>query len=228
MQPYLLPYIGYYQLLACVDRFVVFDDVNFISRGWINRNRILLNGQPYLFTLPLAGASQNRLICEIELHESTARWREKFMRTVRQAYGAAPQYAAVAPVLERVLWASERGLSAYLCRSLREVSGYLDLGCEIVESSRCYGNAQLKGQQRILDICRQEAAGCYVNLPGGAALYSPEAFAEQQIELRFLQPREQAYSQGGPDHIPWLSIIDVLMFNSVSEVRRLLNEFTLH
>src|SRR5512140_19777 len=99
MQPYFLPYIGYFQLMAAVDKFVVFDDVNYINRGWINRNRLLLNGGAHTFTVPLRGASQNKLICDIELAEDDG-WRDKLLRTISQSYAKTPCYAEVAPLME--------------------------------------------------------------------------------------------------------------------------------
>lgn len=223
MQPYLLPYIGYFQLMAAVDRFVLFDDVHYIQRGWINRNRILLDGQPHRFTLPLRGASQNRLICEIERIDDPA-WATRLLRTLHQAYARAPQYAAVLPLLERVLGNPALPLADYLRHGLEAVHAYLGLRCELVPSSRAYGNAELKGQQRILDICRQEGAQVYVNAIGGTALYDPAAFESRGVALRFLRPRPTHYAQWGEPHLPWLSIVDALMFNSPAELRAMLAE----
>ncbi len=226
MQPYLLPYIGYFQLMAAVDRFVLFDDVNYIQRGWINRNRILLDGRPHRFTLPLRGASQNRRICEIERMDDPS-WAPRLLRIIHQAYGRAPYYAAVAPLLERILGNPAVLLADYLRHSLEAVHNHLGLGCELVPSSRVYGNAALRGQDRILDICLQEGAEFYINAIGGAALYDCDAFGAQGVSLRFLRSHQTNYPQWGDAHLPWLSIIDALMFNSISELRRLLCEHDL-
>ncbi|TAN78061.1 MAG: hypothetical protein EPN14_06860, partial [Gallionella sp.] len=147
MQPYFLPYIGYFQLMAAADKFVVFDDVNFIKRGWVNRNRLLLDGAAHLFTVPLRGASQNRLICETELADGRG-WREKLLRTVRQAYGRAPCYARASALLEGMLDYPSTRLDGFLLNSLREVVRYLSLEVEIECTSRVYRNAHLKGQER--------------------------------------------------------------------------------
>ncbi|HEU0283312.1 MAG TPA: WbqC family protein [Gallionella sp.] len=226
MQPYFLPYIGYFQLMAAVERFVVFDDVNYINRGWINRNRLLLNGQAHTFTVPLRGASQNKLICDIELADDDD-WRDKLLRTVRQAYVKAPCYADVSVLMERIIRHPVRRLDEFLLNSLREIAGYLELPTEIVGSSRTYGNAQLRGQERILDICRQEGAQRYINAIGGEALYERARFNEQGVELKFLRSRPLSYAQGGSEFVPWLSILDVLMFNPRPEARRLLGEMDL-
>ena len=226
MQPYLLPYLGYFQLMSAVDCFVLFDDVHYIQRGWINRNRILLRGEPYRFTLPLRGASQNKLICEIERVDDP-QWVQQFLRTLHQAYGRAPYYASVAPLIERVLAHPALHLDEYLRQSLQVLQGHLGLRCELVVSSSCYGNAHLKGQARILDICRQESAKVYVNAIGGQSLYDAAAFAAGGMTLQFLHSLPVSYEQGAGVHVPWLSIVDVLMFNSPAEVRDLLASFEL-
>jgi hypothetical protein len=223
MQPYFLPYLGYFQLMAAVDKFVVFDDVNFINRGWINRNRLLLNGAAHTFTAPLRGASQNRLICEIELVDEPV-WREKLLRTISQAYGNAPYYAQVFSLLESIVLYPSVRLDEFLLNSLREILRYLSLSVEIVGTSRIYKNAAFKGQERILDICRQEGAGTYVNSIGGMDLYDRHQFSEQGVRLQFLQSRPIIYAQGQGEHVPGLSILDVLMFNQPDVARQLLAE----
>ncbi|WP_333874565.1 WbqC family protein [Methylobacter sp.] len=223
MQPYFLPYIGYFQLMAAVDKFVVFDDVNFINRGWVNRNRLLLNGAAHTFTVPLRGASQNKLICDIELVDEQG-WRDKLMRTIRQAYVHAPCYAQVVALTEHIVNYPSIRLDEFLLNSLREVSDYLMLEAEIVGTSRIYQNTHLKGQDRILDICRQERADTYVNPIGGVDLYDRAVFLKQGIPLKFLRPGLISYSQGKSEHVPWLSILDVLMFNEPDAIRQLLGE----
>lgn len=226
MQPYFLPYIGYFQLMAAVDKFVVFDDVNFINRGWINRNRLLLNGGAHTFTVPLRGASQNRLICEIELDDDPG-WREKLLRTIRQAYGRAPCYVQVSALLKDLINYPSIRLDEFLLNSLREIVRYLSLEVEIVGTSRIYENAHLKGQERIFDICRQERASVYINPIGGVDLYDRASFSERELSLNFLRSRPVSYSQGKGEHVAWLSIMDVLMFNEPTAVRRLLTEMDL-
>ncbi len=221
MQPYFLPYIGYFQLMAAVDTFVLFDDVCYINRGWVNRNRILLNGAAHMFTVPLRGASQNRLICEIEIAEPLL-WREKMLRMFHQAYARAPQYSVVMPMVERIFRFPSLKLAEFLRNSLQEVALALGLPVRVVESSRIYQNDRLKGQDRILDICAREHADTYINLPGGADLYDAGEFARRGLCLQFLQPRPLTYRQDRADHVPWLSIVDVMMFNSAAAVQEAL------
>lgn len=227
MQPYFMPYLGYFQLMAAVDLWVVLDDVNFISRGWINRNRILLRGQSHLITVPLQKASQNRRICDIELALGK-QWRERLWRTVAQAYARAPFRRSTMDLVQEILFFNASKLDEFLLFSLRRIACHLGLSTEIRISSRCYENAVLKAQDRIVDICARESAKVYVNAIGGCSLYAPDAFARQGVALRFLRPTLAPYPQVGVcDSIDGLSIVDVLMHNDIDRVREMLTSATL-
>lgn len=226
MQPYLFPYLGYFQLIRAVDRFVVYDDVAFINRGWINRNKILVGGQENLFTVPLRDASQNRLIHEIEV-EGNPKWREKLLRTIEQSYKKAPHFAPVFALVSEVLRGPETRIGDLATSSLRRVSAYLDLETEFVESSRGYGNEHLRAQDRILDICQREGADHYINTSSGEALYDRAEFARNGIRLTFIRSKAVEYPQFGGEFVPWLSILDVLFFNSPEQVRNLLDAYEL-
>jgi hypothetical protein len=222
MQPYFLPHIGYFQLIDSVDKFLLYNDVNYINRGWINRNRLLVNGKEHLFTIPLSRASQNKLIYEIELADDT--WKAKLLRKVEQSYSKAPQYREVYSLLLRVLNASTQKLDDFIYNSIEIVSEFLSLKSTLGRTSDQYGNCDLKGAERILDICRQEKAKTYVNAVGGMSLYSRDMFAQHGVELLFLQPLSIKYPQWGQDFVPGLSIVDTLMFNDKNTVKRLLKE----
>jgi hypothetical protein len=157
MQPYFLPYIGYWQLIAAVDRFVVLDDVAFIHRGWIHRNRILVNGTPHLFTLPVSGASQNRLICEMERTDADV-WHLNFRKTLRQSYGRAAHFDETMNLQETLLANPEPNLSRSILESMRAIASHLGINTELVSACGRYSNHQLKGQERAIDICRREGA----------------------------------------------------------------------
>lgn len=221
MQPYLFPYVGYFQLVAAVDRFVFFDDVNFISRGWINRNRLSLSGNVSWFTLPVSGASQNLKINELHV-QSDGAWRRKLLASVRQSYGKAPCFDPAYALLADIVLSEEKSLSVLARESVIAVARYLGLGTEFVVSTGRYGNEDLRGADRVLDICRQEGAAEYHNLPGGMALYSTEEFSAAGVELHFMQPRLVEYRQLEEPFKPGLSMLDVLMFNDrVSSLRLL-------
>lgn len=226
MQPYFLPYVGYFSLMKAVDRFVVYDDVAFINRGWVNRNQILVGGKAHLFTIPLREASQNKKIRQIALDEST-RWREKLLRTVEQSYKKAPQFTPAYALLAQVLQTPAGTIADLALNGLRAVNEYLGLHTELVPTSTVYENDHLKAQDRILDICRREGASRYINPVGGMELYDKATFAEAGIELFFIHSEKVEYPQFGGEFVPWLSILDVLMFNSPAQVHALLDRYAL-
>jgi hypothetical protein len=218
MQPYFLPYLGYFQLMAAVDKFVIYDDVAFIKRGWINRNRILVRDREHLLSLPLRRASQNRLINEISL-DSDLRWRKKLLDTIRHAYRRAPQFTDVFPLVRGILECAEENLAQYLHHSLCTVKDYLAIQCRLIPTSAIYDNRGLKGEARILDICGREKATEYFNPSGGTELYDRETFRACGVALHFLEAGTPEYPQFGDVYRPRLSIIDVLMFNPLEKVK---------
>jgi len=226
MQPYLFPYIGYFQLMHAVDRFIILDDVNYIRGGWINRNRILVNDAASLFTVPLRHASQNARINDLQIADQ-GDWPAKLLKKISLAYARAPNFDAVYPVVERIVLHPVRALAAYITNSLRELHAHLQLPGKLLVASEAHPNPGLKGEQRILDLCRRESAGLYVNPMGGGALYSASRFAAAGVTLRFLQPRLVPYRQLGGGFVPGLSMIDVLMFNAPAEVATRLAEYDL-
>lgn len=229
MQPYFLPYLGYFQLMAAVDNFILLDDVSFIKRGWINRNRLLLNGSAHTFTIPLQGASQNKLICETKV-SIDGKWKTSLAKTISHAYSKAPYFRTVEPLIMGILAKDDERLDEFIFNSLLTVTQYIGLNTEIVRTTRNYDCGELAGQERILQICLQESAQQYVNAIGGRDLYDPQRFKQQKIKLRFLQPELKHYDQGGPPgtpFVPGLSILDVLMFNSPSTIREMLSDFEL-
>ena len=224
MQPYFFPYLGYFQLMASVDTFVFYDDVNFIKRGWINRNRINLNGMPYMVTIPLQNASQNKLICEIDIIQKT-NWRFKTLKTLQHAYAKTSQFDRIFPLLEKIINHPANNLSDYLYHSLKALHEFLGLQTRLISTSRIYGNNTLKAQSRIIDICKRENADCFVNTIGGFNLYGHEDFIAQGLNLEFLRPVLPCYKTGSLPFVPALSIVDVMMHNSADAIQDLLHKW---
>jgi hypothetical protein len=225
MQPYLFPYIGYFQLIHAVDRFVVYDDVAFIKQGWINRNRILIGGAPSFFTVPVKHASsftpiRDTLIDDDRQHE---RWVERVLKSFDNAYRRAPEFGGVFPMLEAVFARETTRIGDLAVASLKAVAKLLDIRTSFVDSSTMYGNAHLKGEERVLAICRSEGASEYVNVQGGRELYSCQRFEAEGLRLAFIEPRPLEYRQFGGPFVPSLSIVDVLMFNPPEKVRQYLD-----
>jgi len=219
MQPYIFPYIGYFQLIHATDVFVFYDDVNYINKGWINRNRILLNGKEHLFTLPCKEASQSKLIMDIEVLED-AKAINKLLATMQAAYRKAPNFNEVYPMAERVLNEGQGAkLSEVAAGSVKAVCEYIGLSRTFKTSSECYDNRELKKADRLIDICHREGIKKYVIPSGGQEIYTKEYYGEQGISLSFLVPGRRDYMQFDNSFVPWLSILDVLMFNSKEEIR---------
>lgn len=218
MQPYFFPYVGYFQLIAAVDVFVVYDNIKYTKKGWINRNRMLENGHDAMFSLPLKSGSDALDVREREL---AADFRpEKLLARFAGAYQRAPGFKDTLPLLESVLSFPGRNLFAYLHHALVRTCAHLGLDTRISVSSEIAVDHALKAQEKVLAICRALGAQTYVNAIGGQELYTCEAFGAHGVELRFLRSRPLEYPQFGAPFVPWLSIVDVLMFNPVDTVRR--------
>lgn len=226
MQPYLFPYMGYFQLINAVDKFVLFDDVNYINRGWINRNRILVQGKAHLFTLPLKKAGQNNKINEIYITEKD-KWSKRFLRTVETTYRKAPFFEDMFETLRRSLNCSRELLGEFVRHTLSTMCAYLEIDTAIIKTSAVYGNQDLKGQDRIVDICAKEGASEYVNAAGGQELYNRDAFDNKGISLKFIRTGDISYSQFNGEFVPGLSIIDVMMFNGKEQTRKMLQNYAL-
>jgi hypothetical protein len=212
MQPYLFPYIGYFQLVAAVDRFLFLDDCNFIKQGWINRNRLEISGRVTYFTVPLSGASSNRRISEIAVAGSGI-WRQKLLRTISQSYSGAPYLRAVLGLVEEVI-CQPGGQIADIARASVELTArMIGLSPRFGLTSEEHAGVLGAGIDRVLDICVAEGARAYVNLPGGRQMYSPDRFLERGLSLEFIEPNLAPYPRGGRPFIGSLSILDVLLFN---------------
>ncbi|KZE81048.1 hypothetical protein AV926_09770 [Myroides marinus] len=228
MQPYFLPYIGYFQLIKAVDKFVFYDDVNYIKQGWINRNNILLQGKASLFTIPLEKASSFTKINNVKLHPILFdNWKVKFLRSIEQNYRKAPYFSDVYQLIRSILEVNSDRIGVLAKDSVITVSKYLQLETEFVYSSDFYMNNELSGKFRVISICAKENALVYINPIGGQELYNKEDFLSQGLDLYFIQSKKQIYQQFKEEFVPWLSIIDILMFNSVEEIQLMLDEYNL-
>ena len=221
VQPYLFPYLGYYQLAVSVDRWVFFDDVMYIKRGYINRNYILLNGAAHRFSVPIREQSNLRAINEhyviLPFH--------KILKAIAQAYAKAPYFSHVFPMVASVLDGRETNIARIAGASLHAVLDYLGIGIQDSWSSAFSGHQHLKAQDRVLAICMTMGASEYVNPIGGVELYDEETFAARGIRLLFHRMRPVSYRQGDFPFVPNLSMIDVLMHNHPDRVTTLLREY---
>lgn len=217
MQPYFFPYIGYFQLIAAVDQFVVYDNIKYTKKGWINRNRFLQNGKDAMFSLSLKKDSDYLDVCEREL--ATDFDRERLLNQLRGAYRRAPHFDQTFPLIEQVVRYPEPNLFLFLHNGIVQVCAHLGITTKIIVSSEVDIDHQLRAQDKVLALCGALDATAYVNTIGGVGLYSKKTFQEKEIELQFIQSKPFDYVQFDDAFVPWLSIIDVLMFNTLDAIK---------
>lgn len=226
MQPYFMPYIGYWQLMNYVDKYVIFDDVNYINRGWIDRNRILINKNVQYIGLPVVGKSQNKLINEISVSDDKKSI-DKVIKTVELNYKKAKYYNDFFPIFHSIMTNNEKNLAFFLRDSILQIANYLDMNTEFILSSEIKKDNSLKGQDKILQICKILNGTEYINAIGGQDLYLRELFNRNGEKLSFIKTNDIAYNQLSDEFKPFLSIIDVLMNCSKDETKSFLDNFEL-
>ncbi len=228
MQPYFLPYLGYFQLINAVDKFIFFDDIGFIKQGWIHRNNILLNRKRHRFTLPIQNISSFTSIQTTLISEKPLFWNQKLSSTFRHAYGKAPFFDVVFPLVENILrGAKNRTIADVAIDSIQMVLTYLGIEKTLLRSAERYDNSLMKLSERVVDICQKEGASGYINAIGGLHFFDTEYFEKSLIKLQFLKPNLRQYTQNTPEFIAGLSILDVLMYNEPSTVKAMLKDYTL-
>jgi len=228
MQPYLFPYIGYFQLIDAVDDFVFYDDVTFTRKGWINRNRILCNGQEHLFTIPVINKSFNIEIKDTSC-EITEKWRDKFLKKIEHNYKKCIHYPETMSIILDVIEPGVKLTSELSTQSIKSVCEYLKIEKVFLKSSEFSPETKGIGKvERLCEITKKLKSYQYLNSIGGQKLYQKKTFRENGVELLFLSTNEITYKQTGiKSHIPNLSIIDVLMNNDIPSAVNLIKEYRL-
>jgi len=227
MQPYFFPYIGYFQLINAVDEFVIYDNIEYTKKGWINRNRILVNNVDKYISLPLKKDSDFLHVKERCLAESWAKENKLLLNRIKESYKKAPYFDLAFQLVESCLNLSDMNLFDFIFRTLIMTNEYLEIKTNIVVSSNIDIDHGLKGEEKVIAICKNRKATKYYNAIGGMQLYSKENFYKEKIELQFLKTNDIRYRQFSQGFVPLLSIIDVMMFNSKEEINGFLKEFTL-
>lgn len=226
MQPYFCPYVAYFQLISSVDVFVIYDNIKYTKKGWINRNRILQDGSDKLISLPLKTASDYLDVVDRELADNFDA--KKLLNQIRAAYLHAPYFKQIYPLLESIAHYPERNLFEFLYHSVVKICSHLHISTKIIKSSSLDIDHSLKNQDKVLAICQSLGATHYMNAIGGQDLYFKADFLSCNIALHFIQSELREYQQFGAKFVPWLSIIDLMMFNSDDEISDYLkNGYTL-
>ncbi|RDU64872.1 hypothetical protein CQA44_03495 [Helicobacter sp. MIT 14-3879] len=225
MQPYFLPYIGYFQLISVVDTFVVYDNIQYSKKAWINRNRFLQNNIDVLFSLPLKKDSDflnidNRFLS----NEFSA---DKILSRIHFAYKKSPNYNILMPLLESIMTYPRDNLFDFVYHSILRICSFLQISTNIIISSTINIEHNLKATQKVIAICKTLNAKVYINSSGGVELYSSDEFSNEGIELLFLKPKDVIYKQFSDEFMPNLSIIDVIAFNDINSIKSMLKNYIL-
>lgn len=223
MQPYIFPYIGYFQLINAVDCFVIYDNIQYTKKGWINRNRILSNGKDEYFTVPLLKDSDFLNVIDRHLSNDWHKEKGKLLNKIKENYRKAPYFNDVIKLIEDCFNYSSSNLFDFIFNALNITLNYLSIKTQIIISSTLPINHSLKAEEKVIAICKQLQATTYINPIGGTELYSKEFFLKESINLQFIKANNIQYKQFSNEFIPFLSIIDVMMFNSKSAITNYLN-----
>lgn len=227
MQPYFLPYLGYWQLLVASDVFVLYDNIQFTKKGWFHRNNILMNGEKKLFTLPLKQGSDYLHVVERVLAEDAKSAIDKVLAQIKQSYRKAPYFDTAYPVIEQCFRYQQSNLFYFTEHSILLLCQYLDIQRTIVRSSDIAIDHSLRSEDKVIALCQALGAKRYINAIGGLELYNKASFQQAGLELCFLKSHLPRYPQFGADFVPYLSVIDLMMFNSQLQLQQLLADYSL-
>lgn len=228
MQPYFLPYIGYFQLMKGVDKFVVYDNIKFTKKGWINRNRILQNGNDSILSLPIKKDSDYYNVNQRYLADGYKIEREKLKRKICGAYAKAPYFQLTFSIIEKILDYEDNNLFNYIFNSIEKLNSYLNINVDLIKSSSLNINIEeFKGASKVVAICKALGADTYINPIGGLDLYDKSTFKKEGISLLFIKPGDIKYAQFNYKFVPNLSIIDILMFNDIQKIDYMLQDYEL-
>ncbi|WP_027961064.1 WbqC family protein [Halomonas halodenitrificans] len=224
MQPYLFPYIGYFQLIYASDLFFIYDDVSFIKQGYINRNNILTANGTTRFTVSVPGASSNKLISDLEFSADVS----KFLKSLEQSYSKADYFAVIFPMVCDILENDDRSIAKVCQKSYQAIFSYLGIEKQFKKTSELDYDRSASARDRLIALCHKFGADCYINAPGGRSLYAKTDFSEQGVDLKFIDSLPVEYQQSNREFVPNLSIIDVLMNCSPDEVVNLMKQYELN
>jgi len=227
MQPYFLPYMGYFHLLNSVDEFVIYDNIQYTKKGWINRNRILVNGKDKLISLPLKKGSDYLNVIDRKLSDNWDGERSKLLNLIKSSYKRSPQYSIVFPIIEKCIQFPDNNLFNFILNSLTQLNLFLEIDTKVTISSTINIDHTLKSKDKVIAICKNLDATTYINAIGGQELYNVEDFKNHKLDLKFIKSSLLNYKQYKNEFIPWLSILDILFFNEKQDIIKHLNEYTL-
>ena len=227
MQPYFIPYVGYFQLINLVDQFVIYDNIQYTKKGWIKRNRILLNNKVKTISLPLKKDSDFLDIKERQLASNWGIEKKKILNTIKSAYRKSPYFEEGCRLVNSILDVSNNNLFDYLFETIKIINNYLQISTPIVKSSDIKIDHCLRSSFKIIEICKKTNSKTYINSIGGLNLYDKKEFKKQKIELKFIKTLNFKYNQISNDFHENLSIIDIIMNCSNEEIKNILLSYKL-
>lgn len=249
MQPYFFPYIGYFQAIHAVDKYILYENITYIKDAWMNRNRILQkNGSPFFLTIPIRHKSSNKLIKEIAI-DNTRDWRKRLLQSIYLNYKGSMFFEEIYSLLEFAINNPFENLYQYNASVILCIARFLNIDTEIVFKNNNYLDIESrleavnqknynglsflelthpeKKVARVIAICKNEKADCFINAIGGISLYSKTEFIKYGIDLKFVNSKQITYNQFSHEFFPNLSIIDVLMHNGKEKTKEILCEYEL-
>jgi hypothetical protein len=225
-QPYFFPYIGYFQAVNAVDAFCFFDDVNFIKKGFIHRNSLLVNKTPFQFSVPLLNASQNRLIIDTKLAEAYPAWKKSFFELLRHNYGKSPRFNGVMELIQEALVGDT--ISSIAEKSVVHTAEYLGLAVKFSRSSSYDYDRGRSAQEKVIQLANLHHASEVLNPIGGRALYNPADFEQNGLVIRFFEMNEPSLNKQFGDGLAKLSILHWLFNFDADTIKQALLEVQIH
>ena len=232
MQPYLFPYVGYFSLIKYTDKWIVFDTVQYIEKGWMNRNQIIHPTKPEAtyFIVPLKKHPRETLIKDVEINQN-----ENYIERINGQFSAAykkrraPYYSEVMEIINSCFSKEKKSLSQLNICSLHSVCKYLGIpfNYDIFSKMNLDINPVHDAGEWALNISKALHAKEYVNPPGGVDIFDRKKFDDANIALNFLKINFTPYDQKKANFIEGLSILDLMMFNSPEKINEMLDNYIL-
>lgn len=241
MQPYFFPYIGYFQLIHAVDKILLYENLDYMPKSWMTRNRILQkNGEPFYFHISVNNKSHNRKISEVQIVEDT-HWKKKLLKSLYANYSYRNHFKNIFPVIEQIVNFQSNNLHEFIAHSIKTIAQLLDIKTEIVSNNSKYlsienyltekyrsgVNIDHRKIDRLLLIAKEEKATTFINAIGGVQLYSKEELAKNNLELFFVKTGDLVYQQFSKTFYPNLSILDVLFNCGIDQTKQWIENYEL-
>lgn len=226
-QPYFFPYLGYFSLIDNVDEFILFDTPQFIRHGWIERNQILKpTGEPLYIKVPLIKHKRETPIIDIQIRNSE-NWQDKIFAQLVPYKKWAPFYFEVVNLLKEIFSFETDSITELNYHSLTKVCEYIGIKTPIKIWSKM--NVEIgevrEADEWALKICKALKADTYINPKDGISFFDVKKYQKENINIQFLDFKVEEYTQLNNEFTPYMSIIDVMMFNDKKSIIEMLSNF---